>query len=253
MKTFCFTVDDNIRVFRELTENTYASLFDHPYLSMYKRLHEQFDLKVQLNLFYRTDGFELSQTPYHDEWAANADWLKLSFHADVENERPYEHAGYDEVYCDCERVQQQIARFASLKALAKTTTVHYCQTTPAGLKALADNGVTGLLGLFGDEQHPRTSYGLPKADAAKARGGEVVTRDGMHFAAIDIVLNLFTITDILARLRRLLWRDSVRVMIHEQYFYEDYERYQSDFEEKLRATFSCLREAGFESRFFEEI
>ena len=30
MKTYCFTVDDNIRFLKELTENGSASLFDHP-------------------------------------------------------------------------------------------------------------------------------------------------------------------------------------------------------------------------------
>ena len=61
MKTFCFTVDDNIRVFRELTESRPACIFDHPYLAMYRRLHEKFGLKVQLNLFYREGDFDLSQ------------------------------------------------------------------------------------------------------------------------------------------------------------------------------------------------
>ena len=50
MKKFCFTVDDNVRVFKELNEGAYASVFEHPYLAMYKRLHDEFDLKIQLNL-----------------------------------------------------------------------------------------------------------------------------------------------------------------------------------------------------------
>ena len=49
MKTFCFTVDDNIRCLREINEKNYDSIFDHPYLAVYKRLHERFGLKVQLN------------------------------------------------------------------------------------------------------------------------------------------------------------------------------------------------------------
>ena len=48
-KTFCFTVDDNIRFLKEIAEKNYKSIFEHPYLAMYKRLHEDFDLKVQLN------------------------------------------------------------------------------------------------------------------------------------------------------------------------------------------------------------
>ena len=76
-----FSVDDNIRFLKEITENHYSSIFDHPYLSMYKRLHEEFDLEVQLNLFYRMPDFELSQMSdaYRCEWEENAHWLKLSF------------------------------------------------------------------------------------------------------------------------------------------------------------------------------
>ena len=31
-------------------------MFDHPYLAMYRRLHEKFGLKVQLNLFYDAEA-----------------------------------------------------------------------------------------------------------------------------------------------------------------------------------------------------
>ena len=84
MKRFCFTVDDNIRFLKEITERKYGSLFEHPYLAVYKRLHDELGLKVQLNLFYRTieGDFNLSQVTdkYYNEWKQNADWLKLSFH-----------------------------------------------------------------------------------------------------------------------------------------------------------------------------
>ena len=106
MKTFCFTVDDNIRFFKEITENGYKSIFEHPYLAMYKRLHERFNLKVQLNLFYKTDEFNLSRfsDKYYNEWQENSDWLKLSFHSDYEKICPYYFSGYDEVFEDCKRV-----------------------------------------------------------------------------------------------------------------------------------------------------
>ena len=49
-KTFCFTVDDNIRFLKEIAEKNYKSIFEHPYLAMYKRLHEEFDLKGTVKL-----------------------------------------------------------------------------------------------------------------------------------------------------------------------------------------------------------
>ena len=97
MKTFCFTVDDNIRFLKEITENRYKSIFEHPYLAMYKRLHEKYGLKVQLNMFYCTSGFDLSlmSDSYYSEWEENSDWLKLYFHSEYENLRPYEFSGYN--------------------------------------------------------------------------------------------------------------------------------------------------------------
>ena len=142
MKNFCFTVDDNIRCLKELTRGNYDSIFEHPYLAVYKRLHKRFDLKIQLNLFYEDLEFDLSEMTdrYAKEWKKCSDWLKLSFHSRLENVRPYISSGYDEVYQDCNNVQREICRFASPLSLGKTTTVHYCQATTEGLRALKDCG-----------------------------------------------------------------------------------------------------------------
>ena len=255
MKTFCFTVDDNIRFLKELNENNYISIFEHPYLKMYKRLHDKFNLKVQLNLFYRMNDFELSQmsSKFFSQWEENSDWLKLSFHSEFENAYPYEFSGYDEVYQQCKKVNDQIIRFASPSALAKTTTIHYCRATEDGLRALADNRVIGLLGLFGNKQTPITSYNLEEKQAIKIRDGETVKSGGMNFASIDIVLNNFSQTEILTQLQNLIERKDIRIMIHEQYFYDDYKRYQPDFEEKLAATFSFLKSHGYKSSHFEDL
>ena len=253
-KRFCFTVDDNIRCLRELTEGTYASIFDQPYLGMYRRLHEKYGLKVQLNLFYRSDDFDLSRMTdrYKDEWKKNSNWLKLSFHSDRENVKPYEHSGYNEVFEDCQSVHREIVRFASPDVLGKTTTVHYCLATDDGLRALKDNGVAGLLGLYGNESKPRTSYQSTPEEATIIRRGETVVSNGIAYAAIDIVLNSFSKEDILSLLEALAERSLVKIMIHEQYFYPDYPHYQSNFEEKISAAFDFLGKCGFESIFFEE-
>lgn len=254
MKTFCFTVDDNIRFLQELSAGDQQSLFEHPYLAMYKRLHEKYDLKIQLNLFHEMPGFDLSQMTdrFRLEWVANAHWLKLSFHSRLENREPYRASGYQEVYEDCAAVHREILRFSGKSSLAQTTTIHYCQTTVEGLRALRDLGVQGLLGLFGSEQKPSVSYSLSEADCALLRKGEMVRRHGMNFYSLDVVMNLYPQEELLRRLRELLHRGHLRVMIHEQYFYPDYHQYQPDFEEKLDRAFALLKENGFESGFVED-
>ena len=240
MKTFCFTVDDNIRFFREINEKKYDSIFDHPYLAVYKRLHERFGLKVQLNLFYQENAFNLSQftNKYYNEFEGVADWLKLSFHSKMENVRPYEFSNYDEVYKDCYSVNEQIVRFASPKALAKTTTIHFCLATKDGIQALSDNKIIGLLGLFGTNEKPRSSYLVNEDDAKKIRLGNGVKLGEITYRGIDIVLNAFSKEEILSQLENLQNKNHINVMIHEQYFYSDYARYQKDFEEKLILTLS---------------
>lgn len=252
MKSFCFTVDDNIRFLKELTYGTYSSIFEHPYLNMYRRLHKKYGLKVQLNLFYETEGFALSDMTdrYKDEWQANSDWLKFSFHSRIENVKPYECSDYDEVYGDCQNVHCEIVRFASSSALARTTTLHYCLATHGGIQALKDNGVEGLLGLYGKEDSPRASYQNTTEECRLIRCGEIVSRNGIAYAGIDIVLNSYSTEEILSQLNELKDRDFIKVMIHEQYFYPDYPHYQENFEEKLSATFGFLKEKGFSSTFF---
>ncbi len=253
--TFCFTADDNIRAFENIAKSNPESIFCDPYFAMLCRLHAAFDLKVQLNMFYKREGFSLAEMPdrYAKEFEENADWLKLSFHSKDETRRPYESAGYDEVARDCAAVHREILRFAGEKSLAKTTTIHFCALTQDGLRAMADAGVSGLLGLYGTVGAERVSYSIRDRETGDLlRQGESVALDGTYHAGIDIVLNNFTADEILAQLPSLKGRQSVRVMIHEQYFYEDYERYQPDFEEKLYKTFEALVAQGRKSVFFED-
>lgn len=253
---FCFTVDDNIRAFRALATGDAKSIFEHPYFAMYRRLHEAFALKVQLNMFYTFGDFSLAEMPdrFKKEFSENADWLKMSFHSRDEIRWPYRAAGYAEVLSDCLAVQRQILRFAGEKSLAKTTTVHFCELTEDGVRAMADAGVSGLLGLYGVKGAERVSYSIRDREAGdRLRDGEILMLDGMHHAGIDIVLNNFDTEGILSQLSALSGRESVRVMIHEQFFYKDYECYQADFEEKLASTFGALCAQGRESKFFEEL
>ena len=255
MKAFCFTVDDNIRFFRELTQRRPVNMFDHPYLAMYRRLHEKFGLKVQLNLFYREGDFDLTQMTdaYRAQWQANAHWLKMSFHSEWENVKPYEFSGYQEVFDHCKAVNDQILRFAGPDTLGKTTTVHYCRTTNDGLDAMGDNGYMGLLGLFGTPERPRSSYSVPEELCGKIRMGELLPYRDVTMAPIDIVLNEHKPDKIIELLETMKDRRQIDVMIHEQYFYPDYPAYQPEFEKKLDETFSWLCSHGYQSAFLEEL
>ena len=255
MKEFCFTIDDNIWCLKELTQGDYESLFLHPYLAVYKRLHEQFGVKVQLNLFYKDKDFNLSQmtSRFRREWEENADWLKLSYHSLNHDVMPYENVSYKAMYDECYKTNREIVRFAGERSLAKSTTIHFCKCSKEGILALQECGYVGLLGLYGTKEELRVSYGLNETECRRLQSGELLKIDGVWHLGIDIVLNRFSTLEILKILDGLKEKAIVSVMIHEQFFYSHYRLYQADFEEKLVKTFEKLLSFGFESRFAEEI
>ena len=251
---YCFTIDDNIVFLSDLTSKYYADIFDNPYLKGLKNLHEKYGVKIQLNLFYEGKDFDLSKMAerYKEQFISNSDWMKMSFHSKEENVRPYEFSGYEEVYSDIKRVNDEIVRFAGEKTLAETTTVHYCLLTEEGKKAVKDNGVKGLLGLFGDCETKRTSYGIEFENAERIRKGEVVTIDGIKYASIDVVMNSFDKETVQNKIRALIGREFVKIMIHEQYFYKDYFNYQPEFFDKIESAIKILKDNGYESSFYQD-
>jgi hypothetical protein len=255
MKIAHFLIDDVVWVLRDVARNRPRSLFDNPFLAMLKNAYKRYGVKTQLNLFYRLGDFDLSQMPdcYRREWEAQAHWLKLSFHSKLENELPYISSGYDEVFRDCHDVHCEILRFASEINLAATTTVHYCRATNDGIRALYDNGVRGLLGLYGTPKKPRCSYQTTPEQDFMIRNGEISVNNGIAYAGIDVVINDCTVDEIHNTLRGLMDRSFIKLMIHEQYFYPDYVKYQKDFENKLRETFVFLTSHGYRSVFFESL
>ncbi len=150
MKKAFFFIDDVIWLFRDLTRKRPASLFDNPFLSMLREAHEKYGLRVQLNVFWRTDFFYTSDEfclsemtdKYKSEWEESSDWLKLAFHAKQEFPcYPYVNADYKDVKSDCEKCRAEIIRFAGEKTLANSLVVHFLPMSREGCQALFDCGV----------------------------------------------------------------------------------------------------------------
>ena len=57
MKKAYFFIDDVIWLFRDLTRQHPASMFDNFFLKELKKAHDLYGEKFQLNIFYRTDFF----------------------------------------------------------------------------------------------------------------------------------------------------------------------------------------------------
>lgn len=257
---YCFTLDDNIRFLEQATLAGLPSVFAHPYPALLRRLHQTYGAKFQLNMYesYASGSFSLAEVPgrWREELEENADWLRFSFHAKHNDPPfPYEHAAPAALLADYRAVMGQLHRIAGCAATDATTTLHYVCAGKAACALLGQQGVRGLIGMF---------YPLPGREAlryyltpaqAKLLQRQPLWRDaetGLTFACNDLVLNAVPLPEIIPRLEAR-HKHFYHVMIHEQYFYPDYEAYQPDFAQKIAAALAWFNGQGLCSCFLEEV
>lgn len=268
LRKFRVSSDDNIRFLQDLTFGSYASIFDHPYLSVYKKAHDLYGAVVHLNLFYAFDDQARSRfsenPPYFDlsmmtdrhkaEFQANAHWLKLAFHAKSEfPDKPYLHADGTTMREDCLAVCREICRFAGRECLSDSTTVHWGEATREGVRALRELGLRSLTGYFELDTtgKPLVSYYVD-TDTLRHIGSRDFWKDtaeDMIFGRIDRVLNIGTLEEnrsaVLAAAEDPHRGGFVSLMIHEQYFYKDYVNHLADFENRVLMACRLLFEKGY--------
>ena len=273
---FRISSDDNIRFLQDLTLENFASIFDHPYLAVYKKAHALYGAVVHLNLFYAFDDrarslfsdnppyFDLSMMTdrYKAEFQANAHWLKLAFHANSEfPDKPYLHADGKQVREDCLAVCREICRFAGNKCLSDSTTVHWGEASRNGVRALRELGMRSLTGYFELDKtgEPLVSYYVDM-DTLQHVGGRdfwMDTKEDMIFGRIDRVLNIGTLAEnrnaVLAAVEDPHRSGFVSLMIHEQYFYKDYVNYLADFETRVLECCRLLYERGYQGKLISDV
>lgn len=259
------SIDDNIWFLRDIHYNAgiYRSIFDNPYLAFLKKVHDVYGTKVHINLFYQTEGFNLSQLSdeFAAEWKAQKDWLRLSFHALGEfPDKPYQKAGYEQMKKDCELVMREIRRFAGPEIMGPVTTVHWGEATVEGVRALRDLGYKGLLGYFNvDDELPEVSYYLDVEQRRHIKK-RFVWKDNaadMVFVRSSIVIDKTP----LERIRPHLNGNNnflgglppyVDLLVHEQYYYPFYFNYQPDFEGRILTAVQWAVDNGYKPKFLEE-
>lgn len=263
-KKYRFTVDDCIRCFEDLTANrdVYTSIFENPYLAIYKEAHDKYGSRVHINCFFESvDGkFDLSMMTdkFREEFRANAHWLTLTFHAQREfPNAPYQNASYEEVAADCARCVREIERFAGPEVLRESTTLHFGAANAEGVRALRDAGYKALCGYlcFDSAGETLVAYHLTKPQNAHAerREGWVDFEADMLFAKLDFVLNDPSLTadrvvPYLDELEKIPHEGQfIQMVIHEQYFYADYFNYEPDYADRILTMAKWMHEHGYES------
>ena len=267
--------DDNILFLADINDHKdeYKSIFDNPYLAIYKKAHDLYGAKVVINLFYQFDAearkcfspdrpdFDLSMMTdkFKDEFRANGHWLKLSFHSKAEKpDKPYASASAEEISRDCIQLNREVLRFAGPEVFSDCATVHFAETTEEGTRALRSLGYRALEGDF-VMTSCMCGYHYP-VEMIK----HIMTRDffydtdlDLFFCRTDIVLNGSTYEKNMEKMRELIASPTeggyMDILIHEQYFYEDYKYHKPDYAERILGPCRLLYENGYVGEFISDV
>lgn len=258
-----FAIDDNSFFLRDIAQNNYRSLFDCPYLAMLRDFHRKYGTKFVLNIYFTTgDDFNLTQFPdrYRSEWADNADWLRLAFHAYADKpDRPYQHAAAQKLAADYDLVAEQVLRFAGEQTWTPTTIVHWGMVLPQALPVLRQRGVRVLSGYFRKlggiwdvnyHLDPIRCEYLSRHDALMDFDVDIV------FSKIDVVCNTLPPEEVVKTLTPLPddpnTAEIMDLMTHEQYFWPFYQNYLPDHPQRVEAALRFVTDRGYKPVFLHE-
>lgn len=264
---FRFSIDDNSFWLRDVWQNEYASLFDCFYLGILQKLNKDYGAKFTLNIYSKTDDnpahpFELTQFPekYKSEFADNANWLVLAFHAKSNlPDRPYQYASAEKLIADKHMVEEQIVRIAGEATLAQPTVIHWGMVLPEALPALYKDGVRALSGFAHPVSHGYdVNYWLDTARSEWLYHNEALKdfESGIVFSRVDIVCNSTALEDIEPTLQPLCdnprQAEIMDLFTHEQYFWPFYSAYRPDHAQRLDKAIRFVAERGYEPVFLHE-
>jgi len=263
-KRYRFSLDDDIWFLRDIAAKRYRSLFDNPYLALWKHLYDTYGTKTNCNIYYQCEDFNLSMMPdsYRGEWADNAHWFRLTFHA-LQNDpkEPYINATYDEIAHDYDLVVNEILRFAGEEVMNTFTTIHWGEAPLDACRAVRDRGIKGLCAYFHlRDRTPKVSYYLDAdlVEHVSQRDYWKDTKEDLIFVRHAMVCNMGdcrpeNIGPKLAEGAANPYQGEVlELMIHEQYFYPDYVAYIPEYAARCETAARWVTESGYQPVFYSD-
>lgn len=258
-RTYRMAIDDCIRPFENIWRNqdTYISIFEDPFFALFRDLHDKYGVPVHMHIYYENeDGtFNLSMFPdkYKEEFQANSNWLKFTFHAykDKPNS-PYKNASYEKIMQDGLLVQNEILRFAGPEVFSHVTSEHFSDSGREATRAFRDLGFAVLDGYFTFNKRGEivVSYYLNEEQVihAASRDFWVDHSENFIFVKDDIVIDTVPLSEIDNHMEQISNEKNHcfhYLIVHEQYFYEEYERYEPDYRERVFAAVDWCHRNGY--------
>ena len=273
-RRYNFLIDDNSFFWTEIVKTKPRSLFDQFYLKFLKRMHDEYGTKFTLNLFFRNDHefCELSSMPdtYKGEFADNADWLKMSWHAYSEfPDRPYQNATAEKVASDYDLIKGEICRFAGEGSFIPPVAAHWSMIRPDGMEELVKRGVRVMTSQFinpktsltekqkaahlcdiGFFQNLRECLYLEQEQILYSFAQQVIYLHGM------LICNYWKPEEIVPKLNEIkaasLRHELLSLETHEQYTFPGYFNYLPDHMERMETAIRWATEEGYAPVFFAE-
>ena len=259
-KTYRLGVDDVIRCFENIYahQDEYKSIFDDPFLGLFRELHEKYGTYVHMHIYYKNDdgSFNLSMFPdkYKEEFKANGEWLKFTFHAYADKpDSPYKYATYEQVMREGKEVEREIIRFAGKEVMSNITATHWGNSNLAATRAIRNLGFQCIDGYFSFDKdgEPYVSSYLNKEQTrhVSSRDFWVDNKEDIIFVKDDIIINEVELDEIENYMESISSKENHcfhYLLIHEQYFYENYKDYEPDYKERIFKTVDWCHRNGYQ-------
>lgn len=255
-KRYNFFIDDNVFFLMELVRRQHKSIFDSFWLANLRKLHRDYGMKVTLNTFFHNahdkENFTTAELDdrYKGEFADNADWLRLAFHAYSEfPDAPYSRA-YPEKLPEHHKLQKaEIIRYAGEQTFIEPVLMHFYNiSSAASRKYIADAGMSCF-----------TLSAKDWEERFAAVGRKYPAQYNYEFNQLELQLvtmaNFFHPDELLQTMEAAYAADERRFLLvgdHEQYAYPFYSNYQPDHLERMETMIRSLTEHGYESVYFTE-
>lgn len=141
--------DDQLSVLKDITthENDYTSIFDNADLNFLKSLHDEYNCKFTLMLFYQDDDdnptFDLSMVTsnFASEFKDNSEWLKFAYHGPDPTTYPATMTTADLV-TSVSATYAAIATFADQLNIDTVPRLSYFSCTSEQAETLHSDGLT---------------------------------------------------------------------------------------------------------------